>query len=94
MPPVGPPAVGGTFREQNRAAGRALRAWGVLCAVPAVLASTCLVTILFSGLGRWTLPAVGGWLLGGPLLLLGPAERVAVRALCRFRIPTGPRRSG
>ena len=54
-----------------------------------MLASTCLVSILFSGLGRWTLPAVGGWLLAGPLLLLGPAERVAVRAQCRLRIPTG-----
>ena len=60
---------------------------GVLCAVPAVLASTCLVTILLSRLRRWTLPAVGGWLLAGPLLLLGPAERVAVRAHCQLRIP-------
>ncbi|MDQ3465666.1 MAG: M48 family metalloprotease [Actinomycetota bacterium] len=65
-------------------------AWRVLCAVPAVLASTCVVTILFSGLGRWTPPAVAGWLLTGPLVLLGPAERAAVRAQCRFRIPTSP----
>jgi len=28
------------------------------------------------GLGRCTLPAVAGWLLAGPVLLLGPAERV------------------
>ena len=59
-------------------------AW-VLCAVPAVLASTCLVTILFSGLGRWT--HCRRW-PAGPLLLLGPAERVAVGAHCRFRTPT------
>jgi len=59
----------------------------VLCAVPAVLASTCLVSILFSGLGRWTLPAVAGWRLAGPPVLLG--QRAAMRALCRLRIPTG-----
>jgi len=64
-------------------------AWRVLCAVPAVLASGCLVTILCSGLGRWTVPAVAGWLLAGPLLLVGPVERAAVRACFRFRAPIG-----
>lgn len=64
-------------------------AWRVLCAIPAVLASGCLVTILCSGLGRWTVPAVAGWLLAGPLLLVGPVERAAVRACFRFRAPIG-----
>ncbi len=68
-------------------------AW-VLCAVPAVLASGCLVTILCSGLGRWTVPAVAGWLLAGPLLLLGPAERAAGPRPLPIPVPDRSRERG
>lgn len=61
----------------------------LLCAVPAVLASAALVTIVLGGLGRWTLPAVAGWVVAGWLLLVPAAERAAVRIIHRLRAPAG-----
>jgi len=74
------------------AAVRSRRYFGVsrlLCAVPAALASAVLVTIVLGGLGRWTLPAVAGWVAAGWLLLAPTAERATVRITHRFGAPAG-----
>ncbi|CAN5277575.1 M48 family metalloprotease [soil metagenome] len=65
-------------------------AWRLLCAVPTALASMCIVIIASRGLGQWMPLAVAGWLLVGPLLLVQPAERAAVRVVYRFRPAIGP----
>lgn len=63
--------------------------WRLACAVPAALTSAVLVTIAAAPLGRYTLLGLAGWLLVGLLLLGRRAERAAVRASYRFRVPAG-----
>jgi len=64
-------------------------AWRTLAAAPAMAGSTLLLVVLLAGLGRWEGVVLLAWVAAGLLLLTRRGERLAVRAWCGFRRPTG-----
>lgn len=64
--------------------------WRLACAVPAMLTSAVQVAIVCALLGRYAILGLLGWLAVGFVLLTRRAERAAVRAVYRYRVPAGP----
>lgn len=74
-------------RAGSRPIGR-VRLSRALAAVPAVIGSLLLLTVLFGWLGRWEAPVLLGWLASGALVRSSVGERMAVRVGWGFRRPS------